>query len=247
VRPKAVPSIAHRCLKAESLIFASLGLALLPTPLTRRHAHSDLVESFNPALVSANLFRIGVAHGSTRGILADGIHSSNPIAGGCAEQAGLDHLAPGRPVWHSSLVAPVLRARSRSRVSTCRGVQIRGAGSLALARGIEYDGSDVYPTSESGAPEPMALPRTRRTHIRGGLRVGESMARRVRRRGKDQGNVAFRIWPPLTMTSCLGPRMATLSTLSRLGREPRTMEAPWGMSRLAAPPSGSANRPLVVP
>jgi hypothetical protein len=50
--------------------------------------------------MSDSVFRIGVAHGSVQGILAEGIDSSNPIAAGRAEQAGLDYLALGD--WHGT-------------------------------------------------------------------------------------------------------------------------------------------------
>ena len=100
VRLNAVPPNAHLCLTPELLILESLGLALLPAPLTQRHTHSDLTDWFASATVSADLFRVGLAHGSVQGILADGIDSSNPIAAGRAEQSGLDYLALGD--WHGT-------------------------------------------------------------------------------------------------------------------------------------------------
>lgn len=100
VRLNAVPPNAHLCLTPELLILESLGLALLPAPLTQRHTHSDLTEWFASAPVPADLFRVGLAHGSVQGILADGIDSSNPIAAGRAEQSGLDYLALGD--WHGT-------------------------------------------------------------------------------------------------------------------------------------------------
>ncbi len=99
-RLNAVPPNAHLCLTPEPLVFSSLGLALLPAPLTQRHTHSDLTEWFASASVPADLFRVGLAHGSVQGILADGIDSSNPIAAGRAEQSGLDYLALGD--WHGT-------------------------------------------------------------------------------------------------------------------------------------------------
>ena len=100
VRLNAVPPNAHICLKPEPLIIQSLGLMLLPAPLTQRHTHSDLTEWFSSAPMPADIFRVGVAHGSVQGILADGIDSSNPISAGRAAQAGLDYLALGD--WHGT-------------------------------------------------------------------------------------------------------------------------------------------------
>jgi hypothetical protein len=79
-------------------LFPALGLAVLPAPLTQRHTHNDLSEWFAAAQVPAGLIRVGLAHGSVQGILAEGIDSSNPIAAGRAEQAGLAYLALGD--WH---------------------------------------------------------------------------------------------------------------------------------------------------
>jgi hypothetical protein len=97
-RLNAVPPNAHICLRPEPLLFASLRLAVLPAPLTQRHTHDDLTDWFAAAQVPAGLFRVGLAHGSVQGILADGIDSSNPIAAARAEKAGLDYLALGD--WH---------------------------------------------------------------------------------------------------------------------------------------------------
>ena len=100
MRLNAVPPNAYLCLTPEPLVLPSLGLALLPAPLTQRNTHSDLTEWFASATVPADLFRVGLAHGSVQGILADGIDSSNPIAAGRAEQSGLDYLALGD--WHGT-------------------------------------------------------------------------------------------------------------------------------------------------
>ena len=100
MRLNAVPPNVHLCLTPEPLVLPSLGLALLPAPLTQRHTHSDLTEWFASASLSADLFRVGLAHGSVQGILADGIDSSNPIAAGRAEHSGLDYLALGD--WHGT-------------------------------------------------------------------------------------------------------------------------------------------------
>ena len=97
-RLKAVPPNAHVCLRPEPLLFSSLGLAVLPAPLTQRHTHNDLTEWFAAAQVPPGLFRVGLAHGSVQGILAEDIDSSNPIAAARAEQSALDYLALGD--WH---------------------------------------------------------------------------------------------------------------------------------------------------
>ncbi len=97
-RLHAVPPNAQVCLRPEPLLLASLGLAVLPAPLTQRQTHNDLTEWFASAQVPAQMFRVGLAHGSVQGILSEDIDSSNPIAAGRAEQAGLDYLALGD--WH---------------------------------------------------------------------------------------------------------------------------------------------------
>ena len=97
-RLKAIPPNAHVCLKPEPLVLQALNLALLPAPLTQRHTHTDLTDWFATAQVPVGLFRVGLAHGSVQGILAEDIDSSNPIAAARAEQAGLDYLALGD--WH---------------------------------------------------------------------------------------------------------------------------------------------------
>ena len=97
-RLNAVPPNAHVCLRPEPLLLPSLGLAILPAPLTQRHTHNDLTEWFAAAQVPPGLFRVGLAHGSVQGILAEDIDSSNPIAAARAEQASLDYLALGD--WH---------------------------------------------------------------------------------------------------------------------------------------------------
>lgn len=99
-RLNAIPSNAHICLSSEPLILQALGLVILPAPLTQRHTHTDLTEWFASAQVSTSMFRIGLAHGSVQGILAEGIDSSNPIAARRAEQSGLDYLALGD--WHGT-------------------------------------------------------------------------------------------------------------------------------------------------
>ncbi len=94
----AILANVHVCLQPAPLIIA--GLAILPAPLTQRITHADLTEWFAGADTPAGLPRIGLAHGSVQGLLADGIDSSNPIAAGRAAQARLDYLALGD--WHGT-------------------------------------------------------------------------------------------------------------------------------------------------
>ncbi len=96
----AVPANAFVCLRPEPLVLDALGLALLPAPLTQRHTHVDLTEWFASAQLPPGLLRVGLAHGSVQGILAEGIDSSNPLAAGRAASAGLDYLALGD--WHGT-------------------------------------------------------------------------------------------------------------------------------------------------
>jgi hypothetical protein len=97
-RLNAIAPNVHVCLMAEPLLLDGPGVAILPAPLTQRITHADLTEWFAGADTPPGMHRIGLAHGSVQGILADGIDSSNPIAAGRAAQAGLDYLALGD--WH---------------------------------------------------------------------------------------------------------------------------------------------------
>jgi hypothetical protein len=97
-RLNAIAPNVHVCLTAEPLLLDGPGVAILPAPLTQRITHADLTEWFAGADTPPGMHRIGLAHGSVQGILADGIDSSNPIAAGRAVQAGLDYLALGD--WH---------------------------------------------------------------------------------------------------------------------------------------------------
>ena len=80
--------------------FPELGLAVLAAPLTQRHTHSDLSAWFDRAETSPGLLRIGLAHGSVQGVLAEDIDSPNPIAAERAARAGLAYLALGD--WHGT-------------------------------------------------------------------------------------------------------------------------------------------------
>jgi DNA repair exonuclease SbcCD nuclease subunit len=94
----AIPPNVTVCLAPGSLLFDSLRVAVLAAPLTQRLTHTDLTAGFAAAETPSGFIRIGIAHGSVQGILADGIDSSNPIAAGRAAEARLDYLALGD--WH---------------------------------------------------------------------------------------------------------------------------------------------------
>ena len=99
-RLNAIPDNVHVCLKAEPLLLAAQNVAILPAPLTQRHTYADLTDWFASADTPAGMLRIGLAHGSVQGILAEEIDSANPIAAGRAAQSGLDYLALGD--WHGT-------------------------------------------------------------------------------------------------------------------------------------------------
>jgi DNA repair exonuclease SbcCD nuclease subunit len=99
-RLHAIPGKVSLCLAPEPLLLEELGVAILPAPLTQRNTFNDLSEWFAGAETPPGMLRIGLAHGSVQGILAETIDSANPIAAGRAEQAGLDYLALGD--WHGS-------------------------------------------------------------------------------------------------------------------------------------------------
>lgn len=99
-RLNAVPNNVHISLQPVVIEFAELGFAVLAAPLTQRHTHSDLTDWFDKAETSPGLVRIGLAHGSVQGILAEDIDSPNPIAQDRAQRARLDYLALGD--WHGT-------------------------------------------------------------------------------------------------------------------------------------------------
>ncbi|CAN7564829.1 metallophosphoesterase family protein [Variovorax sp. LjRoot178] len=94
----AIPANVHLLLEPESRIFADQGFAVLPAPLVQRHTYGDLTAWFDAAETPAGLLRIGLAHGSLQGVLAEDIDSTNPIAPERAQRARLDYLALGD--WH---------------------------------------------------------------------------------------------------------------------------------------------------
>ncbi|WP_422098926.1 metallophosphoesterase family protein [Variovorax sp.] len=94
----AVPSHVHLLLAPEPRLFEAQGFAVLPAPLAQRHTYNDLTAWFDEADTPAGLLRIGLAHGSVQGLLAEDIDSANPIAPERAASARLDYLALGD--WH---------------------------------------------------------------------------------------------------------------------------------------------------
>jgi DNA repair exonuclease SbcCD nuclease subunit len=74
------------------------GLAVLAAPLQQRHTYDDLTAAFDTLSTAPGLLRIGLAHGSVEGILAEDIDSANPVAMDRTERAQLDYLALGD--WH---------------------------------------------------------------------------------------------------------------------------------------------------
>ncbi|WP_308368040.1 MULTISPECIES: DNA repair exonuclease [unclassified Microbulbifer] len=97
-RINAIPENVHVLLAPETAVFEAAGFAILPAPLTQRQTHQDLTDWFDHAETPAGLVRIGLAHGSVEGQLADVVDSPNPIAENRATSARLDYLALGD--WH---------------------------------------------------------------------------------------------------------------------------------------------------
>lgn len=94
----ALPANLHLALTGKVIEFPELKFAALCAPLTQRHTYSDLTAAFDDWETSAGLLRIGLAHGSVQGILAEEIDSTNPIAPNRVHTARLDYLALGD--WH---------------------------------------------------------------------------------------------------------------------------------------------------
>jgi len=97
-RLNAVPLNVHLALEPEIIPFVEAGFVVLTAPLTQRHTFADLTAWFDTAETPADLVRIGLAHGSVQGVLADDVDSPNPIAANRVQTARLDYLALGD--WH---------------------------------------------------------------------------------------------------------------------------------------------------
>jgi hypothetical protein len=90
----------HLLLTPQVHVFAEAGFAVLPAPLTARHTLGDLSAWFDDAATPPGLLRLGLAHGSVQGLLAEGMGETNPIAPDRAQRARLDYLALGD--WHGT-------------------------------------------------------------------------------------------------------------------------------------------------
>ena len=67
----ALPANVHLALQGKVLDFSALGFSALTAPLTQRHTYNDLTEWFDEAATAPGHVRIGVAHGSVQGVLAE--------------------------------------------------------------------------------------------------------------------------------------------------------------------------------
>ena len=79
----------------EPIFLGEKGLAVLPTPLHRKHEVRDLTESFGSRKTSDGVIRVGLAHGSVENVLSGEWDAKNPIATDRASLAKLDYLALG--------------------------------------------------------------------------------------------------------------------------------------------------------
>lgn len=96
----AVPENVHLALAPGIINLESLRLSVLSAPLTQRHTYSDLTDIFDTTETPEGYARVGLAHGSVQGVLAEGIDATNPISPTRAETARLDYLALGD--WHGT-------------------------------------------------------------------------------------------------------------------------------------------------
>ncbi|MFO7909873.1 MAG: DNA repair exonuclease [Halomonas sp.] len=94
----AIPPNVHLLAAAEPFMLANISTAILPAPLTQRQTYQDLTAWFDHAETPEGFLRIGLAHGSVTGQLAESVDSPNPIAADRAASARLDYLALGD--WH---------------------------------------------------------------------------------------------------------------------------------------------------
>lgn len=93
-----MPENLHLALHPTTLDFPVLGFSALMAPLAQRHTYNDLTDWFDQASTPAGHVRIGLAHGSVQGVLAEEVDSANPIGADRATRARLDYLALGD--WH---------------------------------------------------------------------------------------------------------------------------------------------------
>jgi len=139
MRLEAVPEHVDLLLAPEVRVYEHLGFAVIPAPLTQRQTYDDLTEWFDRADTPNGLLRIGLAHGSVEGQLAEEIDSTNPIAADRAATARLDYLALGD--WHGY---KTIDARTRySGTPEQERFKDNGAG-RALIVDIEQPGAEPH-------------------------------------------------------------------------------------------------------
>lgn len=97
-RIQAVPDNVYLALTPGVIELPQQKIAVLAAPLTQRHTYDDLTAAFDDLTTPADWLRVGLAHGSVQGVLAEDIDSANPIAADRAARAALDYLALGD--WH---------------------------------------------------------------------------------------------------------------------------------------------------
>ena len=96
-----IPDNVHVPLASGLQEFPALRLAILAAPLLQRQTWDDVTALFDAMDSPPGFYRLGLAHGSVSGRLAEGIDSSNRIAAERAASARLDYLALGD--WHGCL------------------------------------------------------------------------------------------------------------------------------------------------
>lgn len=87
--------------KPEVIQLAQGRLHLLPAPLNRRQEARDLTDWFDGHSSAADVFRVGMAHGSVTNRLPESAETHNPVSERRAQSARLDYLALGD--WHGTL------------------------------------------------------------------------------------------------------------------------------------------------
>lgn len=94
-----LPENIRSAVVREPLLLANGRLAVLPSPLTRRHEPDDVTEWMDNCETPAGAARIGLAHGSVAGRVPEG-EAHNQISDVRVAQARLDYLALGD--WHGT-------------------------------------------------------------------------------------------------------------------------------------------------
>lgn len=96
-----VPPNVHLLLAPGVYAVPGAAAHILAAPLTQRHTYDDVTAFFDDAQTPTGACRIGLAHGSVTGRLAESIDSANPISATRAASARLDYLALGD--WHGTM------------------------------------------------------------------------------------------------------------------------------------------------